>query len=129
MWIDVARVIRGQILSLKEKEFVEAGRALGFKDSRIIIKHILPNVVGATTVITASNFATAILQEAGLSFLGIGVQPPMPSWGTMIKENYGYIILDAPYMAIIPGVAIMILVLAFILLGSGLREAMDVKTS
>ena len=129
MWVDVARVVRGQILSLKEKEFVEAGRALGFKDSRIIIKHILPNVVGATTVITASNFATAILQEAGLSFLGIGVQPPMPSWGTMIKENYGYIILDAPYMAIIPGVAIMILVLAFILLGSGLREAMDVKTS
>lgn len=128
MWVDVARVVRGQILSLKEKEFVEAGRALGFKDSRIIIKHILPNVVGATTVITASNFATAILQEAGLSFLGIGVQPPMPSWGTMIKENYGYIILDAPYMAIIPGLAIMILVLAFILLGSGLRQAMDVKT-
>lgn len=128
MWVDVARVVRGQILSIKEKEFVEAGRALGFRDSRIIIKHILPNVVGATTVITASNFATAILQEAGLSFLGLGVQPPMPSWGTMIRENYGYIILDAPYMAIIPGLAIMILVLAFILLGSGLREAMDVKT-
>ncbi|MDD4685113.1 MAG: ABC transporter permease [Bacteroidales bacterium] len=127
MWVDVARVVRGQILSLKEKEFVEAGRALGFKNSRIIIKHILPNVVGAATVITASNFATAILQEAGLSFLGIGVQPPMPSWGTMIKENYGYIILDSPYMAIIPGLAIMLLVLAFILLGSGLRQAMDVK--
>lgn len=127
MWVDVARVVRGQILSLREKEFVEAARALGFKNSRIIIKHILPNVVGAATVITASNFATAILQEAGLSFLGIGVQPPMPSWGTMIKENYGYIILDAPYMAIIPGVAIMILVLAFIQLGSGLRQAMDVK--
>ncbi|MFA6806779.1 MAG: ABC transporter permease [Bacteroidales bacterium] len=127
MWVDVARVVRGQILSLKEKEFVEAGKALGFKNSRIIIKHILPNVVGAATVITASNFATAILQEAGLSFLGIGVQPPMPSWGTMIKENYGYIILDSPYMAIIPGLAIMILVLAFILLGSGLRQAMDVK--
>ncbi|MFA7081868.1 MAG: ABC transporter permease [Bacteroidales bacterium] len=127
MWVDVARVVRGQILSLKEKEFVEAGRALGFKNSRIIIKHILPNVVGAATVITASNFATAILQEAGLSFLGIGVQPPMPSWGTMIKENYGYIILDSPYMAIIPGLAIMLLVLAFIMLGSGLRQAMDVK--
>lgn len=128
MWVDVARVVRGQILSLREKEFVEAGRALGFNNSRIIIKHILPNVIGATTVITASNFATAILQEAGLSFLGIGVQPPMPSWGTMIKENYGYIILDAAYMAIIPGIAIMILVLAFLLLGSGLRQAMDVKS-
>jgi peptide/nickel transport system permease protein len=127
MWVDVARVVRGQILSLKEKEFVEAAQALGFKDSRIIIKHILPNVVGATTVITASNFATAILQEAGLSFLGIGVQPPMPSWGSMIKENYGYIILDAPYMAILPGLAIMVLVLCFILLGSGLRQAMDVR--
>lgn len=129
MWVDVARVVRGQILSLREKEFVEAARALGFRNSRIIIKHILPNVVGAATVITASNFATAILQEAGLSFLGIGVQPPMPSWGTMIKENYGYIILDSPYMAIIPGLAIMFLVLAFILLGSGLRQAMDVKES
>lgn len=127
MWVDVARVVRGQILSLREKEFVEAAKALGYKNSRIIIKHILPNVVGATTVITASNFATAILQEAGLSFLGIGVQPPIPSWGTMIKENYGYIILDSPYMAIIPGIAIMLLVLAFILLGSGLRQAMDVK--
>jgi ABC-type dipeptide/oligopeptide/nickel transport system permease subunit len=94
---------------------------------RIIVRHILPNVVGAVTVIIASNFATAILQEAGLSFLGIGVQPPMPSWGTMIKENYGYIILDAAYMAIIPGVAIMLLVLAFFMLGSGLRQALEVK--
>lgn len=128
MWVDVARIVRGQVISLKEKEFVEAAKALGFKDSRIIIRHILPNLVGPITVITASNFATAILQEAGLSFLGLGVQPPMPSWGTMIKENYGYIILDAAYMAIIPGLAIMILVLSFLLLGSGLRQAMDVKT-
>lgn len=127
MWVDVARVVRGEVYSLKEKEFVEAAKAMGFKDKRIIIKHILPNLVGPITVITASNFATAILQEAGLSFLGIGVQPPMPSWGTMIKENYGYIILDAAYMAIIPGLAIMLLVLAFLLLGSGLRQAMDVK--
>ena len=84
--------------------------------------------MGAISVITASNFATAILQEAGLSFLGLGVQPPMPSWGSMIKENYGYIILDAAYMAIIPGIAIMLLVLAFICLGSGLRKALDVKS-
>ncbi|MDR1846706.1 MAG: ABC transporter permease [Bacteroidales bacterium] len=123
MWVDLARMVRGQVMSIKEKEFVEAGRALGFSNFRIIFRHILPNVVGAASVITASNFATAILQEAGLSFLGIGVQPPMPSWGTMIKENYGYIILDAAYMAIIPGIAIMLLVFAFIMLGSGLRQS------
>ena len=127
MWVDIARVVRGQVRSLKEKEFVEAAKALGESNFRIILKQILPNVVGAISVVTASNFATAILQEAGLSFLGLGVQPPMPSWGSMIKENYGYIILDAAYMAIIPGLAIMILVLAFICLGSGLRKVMDVK--
>ncbi len=127
MWVDIARMVRGQVMSLKEKEFVLAGKALGFSNFRIIFRHILPNVVGAVTVIIASNFATAILQEAGLSFLGIGVQPPMPSWGTMIKENYGYIILDAAYMAIVPGLAIMLLVLSFFLLGSALRSAMDVK--
>ncbi|MDR1725034.1 MAG: ABC transporter permease [Bacteroidales bacterium] len=127
MWVDLARMVRGQVMSLKEKEFVEAGRAMGFTNFRIIFYHILPNVVGAISVITASNFATAILQEAGLSFLGIGVQPPMPSWGTMIKENYGYIILDAAYMAIIPGLAIMLLVFAFMMLGSGLRQAMNVR--
>lgn len=125
MWVDVARVVRGQILSIKEKEFIEAGRALGFKSRRIIFRHILPNITGPVTVITASNFATAILQEAGLSFLGIGVQPPMPSWGTMIKENAGYLILDNAYMAILPGVAIMLLVLAFMLVGNGLREAIE----
>lgn len=123
MWVDIARMVRGQVMSLKEKEFVLAGKALGFSDARLIVKHILPNVVSAVTVIIASNFATAILQEAGLSFLGIGVQPPMPSWGSMIKENYGYIILDAAYMAIIPGLAIMLLVLSFFLLGSAIRDA------
>ncbi len=128
MWVDIARMVRGQVMSLKEKEFVLAGRALGFSDFRLIVRHILPNVISAVTVIIASNFATAILQEAGLSFLGIGVQPPMPSWGTMIKENYGYIILDAAYMAIIPGLVIMILVLSFFLLGSAIRQAADVKS-
>ena len=127
MWVEVARVVRGQILSIREKEFVEAGRALGFKNSRIIFRHILPNVMGAVIVISAANFASAILMEAGLSFLGIGVQPPMPSWGMMIKENYGYIILDAAYLAILPGLAIMIVVLAFMIMGNGLRDALDVK--
>jgi peptide/nickel transport system permease protein len=78
-------------------------------------------------VISAANFASAILLEAGLSFLGIGVQPPLPSWGGMIKENYAYIILDYAYLAILPGIAIMIMVLAFMLIGNGLRDAMDVK--
>lgn len=127
MWVDVARLVRGQVLSIKEKEYVEAARALGFKPMRIIFKHILPNIMGAVIVITASNFASAILLEAGLSFLGIGVQPPMPSWGMMIKENYPYIILDAAYLAFLPGIAIMILVLAFMLVGNGIRSALDTK--
>lgn len=128
MWVEVARVVRGQILSIREKEFVEAGRALGFGNARIIFRHILPNVMGAVIVISAANFAAAILIEAGLSFLGIGVQPPMPSWGTMIKENYGYIILDSAYLAILPGIAIILMVLAFMLMGNGLRDALDVRT-
>ncbi len=128
MWVEVARVVRGQVLSIKKKEYVEAGIALGFSHFRIIRKHILPNVISPVIVISASNFASAILMEAGLSFLGIGVQPPTPSWGTMIKENYGYIVYDgASYMAIIPGVAIMLLVLSFILIGNGLRDAFDTK--
>jgi len=129
MWVEVARVVRGQILSIREKEFVEAGRALGFKNFRIIFRHVLPNIMGPVIVISAANFASAILIEAGLSFLGIGVQPPMPSWGTMIKENYAYIILDSAYLAILPGVAIMLMVLAFMIIGNGLRDALDVKTS
>jgi len=127
MWVEVARVVRGQILSLREKEFVEAARALGFKNNRIIIRHILPNTMGPVIVISAANFASAILIEAGLSFLGIGVQPPMPSWGTMVKENYAYIILDNPWLALLPGACIMLLVLAFMLIGNGLRDALDVK--
>jgi peptide/nickel transport system permease protein len=128
MWIEVARVVRGQFLSLREKEFVEASRALGFSNLRIILLHVLPNALAPVIVISAANFASAILLEAGLSFLGIGVQPPMPSWGTMIRENYAFIILDFAYLAILPGIAIMIMVLAFMIAGNGLRDALDVKT-
>jgi peptide/nickel transport system permease protein len=127
MWVEVARVTRGQFLSLREKEFVEAGKVLGFSNKRIIFRHILPNTLGPLVVISASNFATAILIEAGLSFLGIGAQPPMPSWGSMIKEHYGYILLDKAYLAIFPGVAISLLVLAFVLLGNGIRDVFDIK--
>ncbi len=127
MWVDIARVVRGQVYSIKEKEYVEAARALGYSPFRTIFHHILPNITGAVIVVAASNFASAILLEAGLSFLGIGVQPPMPSWGTMVKENYSYILLDNAYLALLPGLAIMMLVLAFMLLGNGIRDALDVK--
>ncbi len=128
MWVEVARVVRGQVLSVREKEYIEAARALGFGDIRIIFRHILPNIMSPVIIISAANFATAILLEAGLSFLGIGVQPPIPSWGTMIKEHYGYIIMDKAYLAIIPGIAIMIMVLSFTLIGNGLRDALDSKS-
>ncbi len=128
MWVEVARVIRGQVMSLREKEFIEAGRALGFTNFRIILRHVLPNVMGPVIVISAANFASAILTEAGLSFLGIGAQPPTASWGAMINAHRGYIIGDAPYLAFLPGIAIMIMVLAFVLLGNGLRDALDSKS-
>ncbi len=127
MWVNVARIIRGQVIALRELEYIEAAKALGLKDRRIIIRHILPNVLGPVIVIAASNFASAIVIEAGLSFLGIGVQPPMPSWGLMIKENYNFIITHNPILALAPGIAIMILVLAFNLVGNGLRDALDVR--
>ncbi|MFP4058891.1 MAG: ABC transporter permease [Bacteroidales bacterium] len=127
MWVEVARVVRGQVLGLREKEFIEAGRVLGFQDSRILFRHILPNVTGPVVIISAANFASAILIEAGLSFLGIGVQPPVPSWGSMIKEHYGYIIVNKIYLAFIPGIAIMLTVLAFTLVGNGLRDALETR--
>ena len=127
MWVDVARVVRGHTISLREKDFVEACKALGYSNFHIIFKHILPNVFGTVIVIAASNFSSAILMEAGLSFLGIGVQPPTPSWGMMMKENYAYIVLDNAYLAIIPGIAIMLLVLSFMLMGNALRDAMNVR--
>ena len=127
MWVNVARTIRGQVLSLREMEYIQAAKALGLKNMRIIIRHILPNVLGPVIVIAASNFASAIIIEAGLSFLGVGVQPPTPSWGLMIKENYNFIITHNPALALAPGIAIMILVLAFNLLGNGLRDALDVR--
>ncbi len=127
MWVNVARIVRGQVLSVKELEYVEAATALGYNDSRIILRHILPNILGPVMVVAASNFASAIVIEAGLSFLGIGVQPPQPSWGLMIKENYNFIITHNPMLALAPGIAIMLLVLAFNLLGNGLRDALNVK--
>ena len=127
MWVNVARLVRGQVMAIKNREFIEATRVLGYSDRRTIFIHILPNIIGPVLVIAASNFASAIVIEAGLSFLGVGVQPPQPSWGLMIKENYNFIITHNPALALAPGIAIMILVLAFNLLGNGLRDAFDVK--
>lgn len=127
MWVEVARLVRGQVLSLRRMEFVEASKALGFSHFRAIFVHVLPNISGPLAVVAASNFASAILIEAGLSFIGFGVQPPTSSWGTMIRDHYGYIILDNAYLAVLPGLAIVSVVLAFILLGNGLRDAFDVK--
>jgi peptide/nickel transport system permease protein len=127
-WVEVARLVRGQVMALKEVEFVEASKALGYSTSRTIIKHILPNIAGPILVVASANFASAILLETGLSFLGFGAQPPMPSWGGMIKEHYGYIVMDAAYLAVLPGLAIMLTVYAFNLLAIGLRDAFDVKS-
>lgn len=127
MWVELARVVRGQVFSLRETEFVQAGRMLGFSDLRIMLRHILPNCVGPIVVICAANFASAILLEAGLSFLGLGVQPPFPSWGQMLNENYTYIAFGAAHLALAPGIAIMLLVMSFNFVGNGLRDALDVK--
>lgn len=129
MWVEVARVVRGQVMGVKQMQYVTAARALGYNHQRIIIKHIIPNIIAPLIVISAANFAGAILIESGLSFLGIGAQPPTPSWGAMIKDHYSYIILGKPYLAIIPGLAIMLLVMAFMLVGNALRDALDVKGS
>ena len=127
MWVEVARVVRGQVISVKEKTFIQAARVLGYSDYRILVKHILPIIIPPLIVISAANFASAILIESGLSFLGIGAQPPVPSWGGMIKDHFRYILLGKPYLAIVPGIAIMSLVFAFMTLGNSLRGALDVK--
>ena len=129
MWVEVARVIRGQMKEVKEKQYVEAARAFGFGNIRIIFFHILPNLLGPLIVIATSNFAAAILLEAGLSFLGLSVQPPTPSWGIMIYEGYRSIgTPNSWHLMVFPGIAICTMVLAFNLLGNGLRDAYDPKS-
>ena len=129
MWVEVARIVRGQVMGVREMEYIQAAKGLGFSDFRIIFKHILPNIIGPILVIAAADFAAAILIEAGLSLVGIGVRPPMPSWGVMLNEQHNYLFIQGKaFLALAPGIAIMILVLAFNLLGNGLRDAFDVKT-
>ncbi len=128
MWVEVARVVRGEVMGVKEQQYVMAARALGYSNFRIVFKHILPNIMAPVIVISAANFAAAILIESGLSFLGIGAQPPVSSWGAMIKTHYNDIILGKAYLALIPGLCIMSLVMAFMLIGNTLRDVLDVKT-
>ena len=125
MWVEVARIVRGQVMSIKNRQYVIATQILGFSTFRTLFGHILPNAFGPLVVIAASNFAAAILIESGLSFLGIGVQPPIPSWGTMIKDHYQFLVMGKPYLALIPGLAIMLLVSSFMLIGNSLRDYFD----
>ena len=129
MWVEVARVVRGQTKSVKNLQYIEATKVLGLSNFRIIFKHILPNIIGPVIVISASNFAASILVESGLSFLGLGAQPPTPSWGIIIKNHYNYIITGKAYLAIIPGILIVLLVLSFMIIGNQLRDYWDVKNT
>ncbi|MCC6722045.1 MAG: ABC transporter permease [Bacteroidia bacterium] len=126
-WVELARIVRGQVFSIREKEFIQAARVMKFSNSRILIKHILPNVWGTVIIMSVANFASAILLEAGLSFLGQGLQPPAPSLGQMIKENYAFIVFDASHLAIFPGLMIALLVMSVNFIGNGLRDALDVN--
>jgi len=127
MWVDVARIVRGQVKKIKEEQFVQAAKSMGVREHNILFRHILPNIIGPILVIAAANFATAILIEAGLSYLGNGVRPPTPSIGNMLNEHYGYAITGKPILALVPAITIMLMVLSFNLLGSGLRDVFDVK--
>jgi ABC-type dipeptide/oligopeptide/nickel transport system permease subunit len=127
-WVEIARIVRGQFFSLRETEYVEATRALGYKPMRIIFKHMLPNTIGPIIVTGTAGLATAIIFEASLSFLGLGVQPPTASWGQMVFDGYKYIVAGTNYgLAIYPSVAIMLTVFAVNLIGDGLRDAFDPK--
>jgi peptide/nickel transport system permease protein len=127
MWVEVARIVRGQFILVREFEYVTAAQSLGYNNMRTIFRHILPNILGPVIVVACANFANAILIESGLSYIGLGVQPPTPSWGGMLSEYKNFIDSDKAFLALSPGFAIMILVLAFNLVGNGLRDALDVR--
>ena len=123
-WTGMVRVIRAQVLSIKERDFVHASRALGASNGLLIFRHLLPNVIPTVIVLAAMNTASTIMLEAGLGYLGVGVPPPAPTWGSMIADGQAYFI-SAPMIVIAPGVAIVLTVLAFNLLGQGLQEVLD----
>ncbi|HKL75784.1 MAG TPA: ABC transporter permease [Halanaerobiales bacterium] len=120
------RLVRGEVLSVKEDQYIEAAHALGMSDLRLLFKHILPNITSPIMVQATLNIATGIIVEAGLSYLGLGTQPPVPSWGNMLSSGQGYL-EQAPWIALSSGIAIFISVLAFNLFGDGLRDMLDPK--
>ncbi|HSF64312.1 MAG TPA: ABC transporter permease, partial [Paracoccaceae bacterium] len=124
-WVTYARIVRGQTLSLREKEFVEAARALGDSTAAIIFRTILPNIVAPLTVIASFNVASVILAEAALSFLGLGVPPSVPTWGSMLAESREQLIANKWWLAIFPGLAIVLTVLSFNIMGDWLRDFLD----
>ncbi len=123
-WAGYARVVRGSVLSIKEKEYIEAARALGFSDQHIMVHHILPNVMAPIIVMATLSLAFIILMVAGLGFLGLGAQPPTPDWGKMLTEGRPFM-RTAPQLTVFPGLAIMVTAMAFIFLSEGLREALN----
>ncbi len=125
-WLGMARQARGQVLSYKEKEFVEAARAIGAKDGHIITKHLIPNVIGPLLIIESMAIPGYIFLEANLSFIGLGVDPPTPSWGAMINEGYAGI-KSNPHLVLFPGLALALTTLAFNFMGDGLRDAFDAR--
>ena len=127
MWVDVARLVRGQMLQIRSLEYIDAARVLGYPSWRILVVHALPQTVSALVVLSASQFASALLLESGLSFLGIGAQPPIPTWGGMIRDHYPYLLTGQGHLVWIPGVALALLVLGFMALGTALRDALDVR--
>ncbi len=127
MWVEVARLVRGQMIQIRSMEYIDAAKVLGLPSWRIILVHALPQTVSALVVLSASQFASAILLESGLSFLGIGAQPPIPTWGGMIRDHYPYLLSGSAHLVLIPGSALALLVLGFMALGTGLRDALDVR--
>ena len=123
-WVNLARLIRGQILSLKQRDFITAARAMGGSGPYITLRHLLPNSLGPVIVLVTFGIPRAIFAEAALSYIGIGIKPPTPSWGTMIQDGYNNI-FGAPYLVLFPAIAVGILMLAFTFLGDGLRDALD----
>nr|MBO2471202.1 hypothetical protein [Bacillota bacterium] len=123
-WPTVARLVRGETLAVKEQLFVEGARAVGAADVYIVLRHVLPNCLGPIVVVATLGLGGVVLSEATLSFLGLGIQPPMPSWGSMLAESRSRVV-DAPWLMVFPGLAIFVTVLAFNLLGDGLRDALD----
>jgi peptide/nickel transport system permease protein len=125
-WPPIARIVRGLFLTLREREFILAGRTIGASNSRLIFRHILPNALAPVIVAATFGMASAILLEAGLSFLGLGVQPPTPSWGNMLTDAQSLTVLESmPWLWIPPGIAIALAVLAINFIGDGLRDALD----